>query len=121
MDEGAETAKEMIGREDNGWPALAPSTVAEKTRLGMIGRISATDPLYRKGTMRESFGSSAGATGDGAEGAIGSTSGIAAFHENGTSRMPPRPIFMPTMIKIAKRSEDEFGHMAIEQLTPGIR
>jgi hypothetical protein len=121
MDEGAKSAKEMIGREDNGWPALAPSTVEEKTRLGLIGRISATDPLYRSGAMRDTFASSAAPTGNGAEGAIGSTSGIAASHENGTSRMPPRPVFTPTMIKVAKKGPKEFGHMAIAQLTPGIR
>jgi hypothetical protein len=121
MEGGAKAAQEMIGREDNGWPALAPSTVEEKTRLGMVGRISATDPLYRTGTMRGTFSGSAGETGNGAEGAIGSTSRVAAMHENGTSRMPPRPVFTPTMIKTAKESPKEFGHMAVAQLMPGIR
>jgi hypothetical protein len=121
MDHGAKVAQEMIGREDNGWPALAPSTVAEKTRLGLVGRVSATDPLLRTGEMRKTISGSSESTGEGAQGAIGSTSGIAAFHEMGTSRMPPRPVFAPTMIKTAKLGAEEFGHMAIAQLTPGVR
>lgn len=121
MEHGAKDAQNMIGREDNGWPALADSTVAEKTKLGYVGRVSATDPLLRTGAMRDTISGKAQATGDGAEGAIGSISPIAPFHEMGTSRMPPRPVFMPTMIKTAKQSAEEFGHVAVAQLTPGIR
>ena len=121
MKEGETDAKAMIGREDNGWPLLAPPTIAQKERLGYVGRISATDPLFRTGDMRETIKGEAQATGAGAEGVIGSSSGIAAFHENGTSRMPPRPVFMPTMIKTAPKGEKEFGLMAVSQLLPPIR
>ena len=48
-------AVDMIGRENPKWPPLAESTVEEKTHLGYVGHVSATDPLLRVGTLRDSI------------------------------------------------------------------
>jgi len=51
----AEAARARIGHEWPDWAPLAESTVRQKRRLGYVGRISETDPLYRTGAMRASI------------------------------------------------------------------
>lgn len=48
-------AAELIGHELPQWPALSDYTVEEKTKLGYVGHVSATDPLLRTGEMRDSI------------------------------------------------------------------
>lgn len=114
-------AKDLIGRENPEWPPLAESTIAEKTQLGYTGQVSATDPLLRTGDLRASISSSAEMTGIGAEGVVGSDSEIAKFQEIGTSRIPPRPFLGLAMMKAEPHAVEEFGHLAVELLTPGVR
>ncbi len=87
--------QELIGAEDEAWAALAPFTVAEKTRLGYINRITPTDPLYRTGELRISI------TYDVALPAltIGTPDEIGYFQEFGTNRIPPRPFIGLTMFR----------------------
>jgi hypothetical protein len=81
-------AQAMIGTEDEGWAALAASTVAEKERKGWTGRVSATDPLYAEGGYRLSFGFRIDEKGL----LWGTTDPVAPFLEYGTMRMPARPV-----------------------------
>ena len=88
--EAAETARERIGQERQGWAPLAASTIAAKQRHGWTGRISYTDPLLASGAMRASV------HGEGA--ALVATvraSRPALFHEKGTERMPRRSFLRP--------------------------
>jgi phage gpG-like protein len=88
-----QTAQDMIGEEIPGWADLAPSTVAEKTRLGYVGRVSATDPLLRTGGLRASISYEV----EGNKLVLGSDDPVALFQEFGTSRIPPRPFIGDTM------------------------
>lgn len=90
-----EEARAEIGTEDQAWPPLAPSTVAEKDRLGYTGRVSATDPLLRTGELRDSIESAVDDRGV----VLGSTDPVMVFHELGTERMPPRPVLATTMLR----------------------
>ena len=67
MDGAAQEAKDFIGHELAEWKPLAPSTIAEKERLGFTGQVSATDPLLRTGDMRDSIEAMSEATSAGAE------------------------------------------------------
>ena len=49
----AAEAAEYVGHELPEWPPLAQATVDEKTDLGYVGHVSATDPGLRTGEMRE--------------------------------------------------------------------
>jgi hypothetical protein len=70
------------------WPALAASTLAEKTRLGYA---PPDNPLLRTGEMRDSIGHAVDHIGMGrAEGVVGTNSEIAEYQELGTSKIPPR-------------------------------
>ncbi len=95
-------AKDLIGMEQEAWPALADSTVARKQMKGWTGRVSATDPLLARGDLRDSIS----ATVDGHGVTIGSTDRIALYQELGTSRIPPRPFISATM--------SQHGHAAAE-------
>jgi hypothetical protein len=110
----AAEAKRLIGHENAGWPALAESTVEEKDRLGYTGRISATDPLYRTGELRESIE----ATVHGLEAAVWSHDKVAVWQEIGTSRIPPRPFLSSAMRQARPLAEREFGLIAANLTSP---
>lgn len=89
----AHLAYELVGTEHEGWAALADSTVARKQARGLTGRVSATDPLYATGEYRISISYRV----EGGAVLVGSGDPIAPFLEFGTSRMPARPVFGPTL------------------------
>jgi phage gpG-like protein len=121
LEGAAEEAKAFIGHELEEWQPLAPSTVAEKQRLGYTGQISETDPLLRTGRLRDSLRAEAESTSAGATGIVGSDDPVAVWQEFGTPHIPPRPFIGPTGISIVARAHVAFGEMAVRALTPGGR
>ncbi len=117
----ADDARAMIGTERPEWAALAESTVEEKTRLGYVGQVSGTDPLLRTGELRGSIESAAERRGNVIEGVVGSTSKIATFLENGTSKIPARPFLAGAMIQSQPVMEESLGMFMVKILTPGTR
>jgi hypothetical protein len=122
MESVALEAKAYIGHEMSEWPPLAPSTIAEKSRLGYTGRLSATDPLLRTGEMRESIGAYA----VGSVGVVGSPNKKALWMEMGTLRStgsaPPRPFLSLAMSRVEPQAKLFFGELAVALLTPkGVR
>jgi hypothetical protein len=95
-----EAAKKAIGKEHEMWPALSPSTIADKMRHGW----PTPSPLLRSGALRDSISW----TSEGLEGAVGSDSEIAVWQELGTSRMPPRSFLASS----AHSMEDQIHKMA---------
>ena len=92
-------AKERIGHYQAGWAALAPSTVAEKTRLGyagvpLPGGDGGDNPLLRTGELRDSITCWSTAR----EFIVGSASDTLKFQEFGTKTIPPRPVLGPAMM-----------------------
>lgn len=90
-------AKEEIGYYQAGvgefpaWAPLADSTEAEKARLGAPSNA----PLLRHGGMYASFGHET----EDLQGVVGSTDPTLIYHEFGTSKMPPRPVLGPALVK----------------------
>lgn len=119
MEGAAVEAKAMIGHELPEWPPLAPSTVAEKARLGFTGQVSDTDPLLRTGRLRDSIKAEAEAIGYLVEGVIGSDDSVAADQELGTSKIPPRPFLAPAMMSVEPRAATALGELTVRALTPG--
>jgi hypothetical protein len=116
MEAVAVEAKSYIGHELPEWPALAPSTVQEKTRLGYTGHLSPTDPLLRAAQMRESI--SAEVDAGTLTGVVGATDPVAIFQELGTERIPPRPFLSTAMLGAEPVAEIFFGRAAVKLLTP---
>src|SRR5258708_34955480 len=79
------------------WAPLADSTEDEKARLGY----PADAPLLREGDLQDNFRHEQ----HGDEGIVGSTDPVMAFHEAGTSRMPPRPVVGPALFKTRDKME----------------
>ena len=99
-------------------PALAPSTVAQKQALGFTGRISATDPLYRTGTMRDSIEGVA----EGFTAVVGSSDKVALWQEMGTLRttgnIPPRPFLGLAMSRVYPVADRIFGLIGVNLTNP---
>ena len=114
----ATEAKALIGHENPEWAPLAPSTIDEKSRLGFTGRISATDPLYRTGEMRESIEGAA----EGLTGVVGSTDKVALWQEMGTLRptgsIPPRPFLGLAMSRVYPVADRLFGVVGVNLISP---
>lgn len=108
-------AAEYIGHEMPEWPPLAPSTVAQKEKLGYTGQVSGTDPLLRTGALRESIKPAV----EGLTLVVGSTDKIAAYQEMGTSRIPPRPFLGLALRNSLKYAEERLIETAAKLLTPG--
>ncbi len=85
----AKKAKQLIGKEQPEWPALAESTIEDKRRKGF----PVPKPLLRTGEMRDSISSSKAEWEDPQTvvAYAGSTDPKSKFHELGTSKIPPRP------------------------------
>lgn len=108
-------AKAYIGEYQDGWPALAESTLEEKTRLGYA---PPDNPLLRTGEMRESIEHFASESFGGAEGAIGSNDPVANWQEHGTSRgIPPRPFIGLSMGNSEEKAVVIFGEFAVAIIT----
>ena len=113
------TAKEEIGEYQPrvgpfpAWAPLAESTEAEKARHGYP-----TDaPLLRTGEMRRNIDHEV----HGLEAVIGSPDERAVFHEFGTSRMPPRPIFGPAVVRNKHKIQMILGAAVVSGLIGGER
>ena len=108
-----QTAKDEIGAYQAGisgqpaWPQLAPSTLEEKIRQG-YATPQHHNPLLRTGELRESISHRT----SGNEAEIGSSSQVALYHEFGTSRMPPRPIFGQAVFRAGGRLVEAVGGVA---------
>lgn len=107
-------AKDLIGTEYAGWPALADSTVEEKQALGYTGKVSSTDPLLRTGELRASI-----QVGDVTpeHAMVGSDDPIATYQEFGTARIPPRPFIGAAV----HRETDKINAAIGEIITASIR
>ena len=102
-------AKGYIGREMSGWPRLAERTIADKQRLGFVGHVSATDPLLRTGSMRDSIVLHVVQAGNTASAVIGSAERKALWQEMGTARIPPRPFLSRAMRDVQPAAEAIIG------------
>ena len=98
-------AKDLIGTEYAGWPALADRTVAEKQAKGQTSRVSGTDPLLATGELRESIARHV----DGHSVTVGTPDPVGVFHEFGTSRMPPRPFLAAAAHRKAEAGANAIG------------
>lgn len=107
-------AAEYIGHEMPEWPPLAPSTITEKTRLGYVGHVSATDPGLRTGEMRDSVQVDVAAL----EQVVGSSDKKLLWFELGTVRQPPRPVLALAAQRSLPYAEDVFGEIAVRLLVP---
>jgi HK97 gp10 family phage protein len=94
-------AKATIGHENDNWPALAPSTIADKQKHGY----ATPKPLLRTGALRDSIEYTV-VSDD--EAWVGTDNPIAPFQEFGTSRIPPRSF----LASAAMASEDKIHRMA---------
>ena len=97
-------AKALIGQEGP-FLQLAPSTVAEKRRLGYGGQVSATDPLLREGTLRDSISHMV----EGRMAVVGSDDPVAIYQETGTSTIPPRPFLAGAAFRQGEAAANEIG------------
>lgn len=101
------TAKSEFGTYQNEvgpfpeWAELAESTQEERARLGY----EPNDPLLRTGELRDSVSHDVHEL----VATIGSTSEIAEFHEFGTDKIPPRPVFGPALVRNHDRILNELG------------
>lgn len=93
------------------WADLADSTEAEKSRLGY----PTNAPLERTGKMRDGIT----AESEGMEAVIGSKDETLAFHEFGTSKMPPRPVLGPAVIHNESAIKRIIGAAAVEGIAGG--
>jgi len=109
-----ERAKELPGDPgDPSWPALAGRTIKDKMDLAAQGKSAPPmNPLLRTGEMKESIEGGA----IGLVGIIGAGDPKMAFHEFGTSRMPPRPIFSKILLHELPRLEMVFDQIAVDLL-----
>jgi phage gpG-like protein len=84
------------------WEPLAESTEDEKARVGA----PAEAPLERFGDLQKSFRSELVGNN---EAIIGSTDPVMEFHEYGTSKMPPRPVVGPALLRNVDAIEKLIG------------
>jgi len=111
------SAKSKFGGYQTGWPPLADSTKAERTRLGF----SPDDPLFRSGGLRDAvhhrvegqsvfIGVEPGETLHGPAGKEVEAVLIMQVQEYGDSRgrVPPRPVFGTVVLEDLDRHVDAF-------------
>jgi hypothetical protein len=110
-------AKGYIGHEQDAWPPLAESTIADKTRKGY----PVPAPLLREGTMRDSIRHEVEPTAVGADLTVGSEEAIAKYQEMGTATIPPRPFLAKSAVEVLPVAEEKLGKTAVSLLTPGAR
>ena len=108
-------AKARIGHYQDGWPALAASTVAEKRRLGYADAEN-DNPLLRTGEMRDSIQAEASARGF----VVGSADPVMGYQELGTATIPPRPVLAPALHDTAPAIAKDLG-LAIQKTLTGER
>ena len=92
-----DTAVEMFGEYQ---PAVGPfpawAELTDYTKKDRVAQgFSENEPLYRTGELRDSVSHEIGLR----DALVGSDSDIMVYHEFGTSRMPPRPVLGPALIR----------------------
>ena len=111
------TAKDDIGHYQGevgsfvAWAPLAESTEAQKARMGYPSGA----PLLASGAMRDNITHEIA----GNEAVIGSPDDKAVFHEFGTSKMPPRPIFGPAAYKNLEKLHNLIGVQVVAGIIEG--
>jgi phage gpG-like protein len=80
------------GLQTPAWPALAESTLAQKTRKGY-----SSQPLIRTGHLRQSFRPFS----DNNQAGVGSEVPYSVYHEQGTSKMQQRAMLPPSNVALA--------------------
>lgn len=93
------------------WDELADSTKDERVRLGY----TENDPLLRSGELMDSSAHSVYWL----NGFAGSTSPIAPYHEFGTMRIPPRPVWGPAAIRSEAYIRRTLGAAVVQGLIGG--
>jgi HK97 gp10 family phage protein len=93
------------------WAPLAQSTEASKAAKGYPEGA----PLLATGEMRENISHEI----DGNEAAIGSPDEKMVYHEFGTSKMPPRPVFGPAVFRNQERIQRILGAALVSGLIDG--
>lgn len=93
------TAKKHMGRQDLGWIALKPSTLAQKARLGLSEHTLIATSTYFQSITGYVKGGKALA---GVKRQVKSNEGqllanIAKIHEYGGGKIPKRPLWLPTI------------------------
>ena len=98
-----EKAKAVLGTytEGYGWPELADATQEDRVRQGF----PANEPELRIGALRDSIGHKA----EGDQAVVGSNAMTAVYAELGTSRAPPRPIFVPSVLQNLDAIKEAIG------------
>lgn len=110
-------AKDEIGRYQDAigpypaWAPLAPATEERKAQMGY----PADAPLLATGQMRDNITHEVA----GPEVVIGSPDERALYHEVGTDKMPPRPVFGPAAYKSRGAIEKAFGEAIMAGLLNG--
>ena len=108
-------AKDLIGTEYPGWPALADVTVERKAAKGQTGRVSSTDPLYATGGLRNSIGYQV----EGRTAIIGTPDEVGVYQELGTSRIPPRPFLAAAAVRKGEDAAKAIGK-AVQHALAGL-
>ena len=90
------------------WAALADSTESAKRRAGY----PEGSPLVANGELRDSIKSSV----HGDEAVIFSDDTKMFYHENGTPKMPPRPVLGPAVLRSQEYIERTLGQAVIRGL-----
>ena len=104
-------AKEAIGTYSFGWVQLAESTQADRARKGF----APNDPLLRTGKTRASYEHQV----QGRSAFVGSNSDIAMWDELGTSRMPPRPVLVPALLRNKEKVARAVGATLVSTMFGG--
>ncbi|MEB0059239.1 HK97-gp10 family putative phage morphogenesis protein [Variovorax sp. LG9.2] len=112
-----EAAKEEIGTYQtaigpfDAWAPLADSTEAAKASAGY----PADAPLLATGALRNSIGHEV----EGSTAIIGSTDEKMIYHELGTSKMPPRPVMVPALLRNKEKILEILGEATFEGIVAG--
>lgn len=113
-----EDAKAQLGHYQNAvgdfpaWAPLAQSTEDQKRREGA----PADAPLLRHGGMYASFDFTVASP---EEGAAGSTDPTMVYHEFGTSKMAPRPVWGPAMVRSMPKVQKLLAQAVVEGILGG--
>ncbi len=93
------------------WAPLAETTIADRVAQGF----TPDDPLLRSGELQDSIVHEV----EDWEATIGSTDSVMEFHEFGTSKMPPRPVFGPALFHNAEHVQHVIGKAAVSVFVGG--
>lgn len=102
-------AKAMIGHYQDGWAPLAESTERQKAQKGYPPNA----PLLATGEMRDSIEHNV----NGLTAFIGTNDDKMKYHEFGTSKMPPRPVYLMAFEHKKNEVIDAVGQSTVKYLS----